>query len=59
MEKIKMKNEALAKEYEIMPNPDFLHRKKIEEAVKNNGGYCPCAIDRNEDTICPCRAFRE
>lgn len=21
--------------------------------------YCPCSIIRNEDTICPCKEFRE
>jgi len=46
-------------EYNILPNPDFLHRKKIEEAIKNNDGYCCCAIDKNEDTRCMCKDFRE
>ena len=54
-----MQNNALTKEYEMIPNPDFLHRKKIEEAVKNNDGYCPCAIEHSEDTLCPCKAFRD
>ena len=49
----------MATEYEIIPNPDFLHRKKIEEAVRNNGGYCPCKIEKNEDTLCPCKEFRD
>lgn len=31
----------------------------IGELVKANGGYCPCAVERNEDTICPCKEFRE
>lgn len=49
----------MATEYEIIPSPDFLHRKKIEEAVRNNGGYCPCKIEKNEDTLCPCKEFRD
>ena len=49
----------MATEYEIIPSPDFLHRKKIEEAIKNNGGYCPCKIDKNEDTLCICKEFRD
>lgn len=32
---------------------------EIFRAVKNNGGYCPCKLIRNEDTICPCREFIE
>ena len=27
--------------------------------VRKNGMYCPCAIERTPDTICPCKAFRE
>ena len=46
-------------EYNILPNPDFLHRKKIEEAIKSNDGYCCCALDKNEDTLCMCKDFRE
>ena len=34
-------------------NPD------IRELVKANDGYCPCAIERNPDTKCICKAFRE
>ena len=31
----------------------------INELVDGNGGYCPCLIERNEDTLCPCKDFRE
>lgn len=31
----------------------------ILQAVKDNGGYCPCAIIKNEDTKCMCKNFRE
>ena len=34
-------------------NPEF------GELVKQNGGYCPCMVEKNEDTKCPCKAFRE
>ena len=27
--------------------------------VKENEGYCPCAIEKNNDTKCPCKEFRE
>ena len=49
----------MAKDFEIIPNPDFMHRKEIEEAIKANGGYCCCAIEKNEDTLCICKEFRE
>lgn len=34
-------------------NPD------IAELVEANDGYCPCAIEKNKDTHCPCKEFRE
>lgn len=34
-------------------NPEF------REAVESNNGYCPCLIEQNEDTICPCKEFRD
>lgn len=34
-------------------NPD------IGKDVEANDGYCPCAVEQNEDTKCPCKAIRE
>lgn len=34
-------------------NPDFA------ELVEANDGYCPCAIEKTEDTRCMCKEFRE
>ena len=31
----------------------------VGELVKQNGGYCPCAVQKNADAVCPCREFRE
>jgi hypothetical protein len=45
--------------YEIKLNPDFIHRKEIEEAIKENDGYCCCALEKNDDTKCICKDFRE
>ena len=59
VEKIQYRSSKVAKDFEIISNPDFLHRKKIEEAIKNNDGYCCCALEKNEDTKCMCRDFRE
>ena len=52
-------NNATAKNFDIIPNPDFLHRKKIEEAINNNDGYCCCAIEKTPETKCICKEFRE
>lgn len=34
-------------------------RDEIRQALQTNSGYCPCALDRSEDTQCICKAFRE
>lgn len=31
----------------------------VRKAVNENDGHCPCAIWQNEDTLCPCKEFRE
>ena len=33
--------------------------KSIKEGLKAKGGYCPCRIEKNEDTKCMCKEFRE
>ena len=33
--------------------------EEIEQAIKENQGYCPCKIDKNIDTKCMCKMFRE
>ncbi|MBR2861005.1 MAG: ferredoxin thioredoxin reductase catalytic beta chain [Clostridia bacterium] len=31
---------------------------KIQEGLKRKGGYCPCVLEKNEDTKCMCKEFR-
>ena len=31
----------------------------VKALVRQNNGYCPCAVIKNEDTKCPCKDFRE
>lgn len=33
--------------------------EEIRQKLKENGGFCPCRIDQNEDTKCMCKEFRE
>ena len=33
--------------------------KEIRTKLKENDGYCPCAIVKNDDTKCICKSFRE
>lgn len=32
---------------------------EIKRKLKENDGYCPCRLTKNEDTKCPCKEFRE
>lgn len=40
-------------------NPDESHVAEIRHRLKENNGYCPCSLVKNEDTKCMCREFRE
>lgn len=31
----------------------------IKDGLKARDGYCPCMIEKNEDTKCMCKQFRE
>lgn len=31
----------------------------VAAELKQNGGYCPCKLEQNPDTKCPCLDFRE
>ena len=31
----------------------------IRTLVEQNNGYCPCLVQKNEDTKCMCKDFRE
>lgn len=44
---------------EIRFNKDKEIVKTIQEGLKKNDGYCPCRIEKNEDTKCMCKEFRE
>lgn len=33
--------------------------KQIREGLRQTGGYCPCKLERSEDTRCMCTEFRE
>ena len=40
-------------------NPDEKVVQTVKEGLKQTGGYCPCRIERNEDTKCMCKEFRD
>lgn len=58
-EKIRMSRSVIANTYEIIPNPDFLHRKEVEKAIEENDGYCCCKMERIPQNKCICKEFSE
>lgn len=38
---------------------DIELKEKILQSLKENGGYCPCRLEKTEDTKCMCKEFRE
>lgn len=43
----------------IKINEDKFIVEKIRKGLKENDGYCPCAITKTENTKCMCKEFRE
>lgn len=43
----------------IRVNPDETMVKEVRWALERNGGYCPCALFKTDDTKCMCKDFRE
>lgn len=40
-------------------NPNQKVVESIRKRLEITGGYCPCLAEKTEDTICPCKDFRE
>ena len=40
-------------------NPDESVVARIKEGLERTGGYCPCRLQRTDDTKCMCKEFRE
>ena len=43
----------------IRLNEDAEIVAQIKEGLKRKGGYCPCRLQKTEDTKCICKEFRE
>ena len=43
----------------ITLNPDPEIVRTVKEGLQAKGGYCPCRLQKTEDTKCMCREFRE
>ena len=51
-----MKGDTMAK-IRLNENKEIVD--KVKEGLKMKGGYCPCRLERSEDTKCICKEFRE
>ena len=40
----------------IMESEEY---KLFKDSLKNNNGYCPCSIEKSDDTKCICKKMRE
>ena len=43
----------------IKLNPDKKIVETVKKGLKERGGYCPCRLQKNEDTKCMCKEFRD
>lgn len=43
----------------ITYNQDKQIVDKILNALDKNNGYCPCKLEKNNDTKCMCKEFKE
>lgn len=43
----------------VRMNQDEDHVNEVRKALKENDGYCPCAVTKDADTKCICKDFRE
>lgn len=41
----------------VVDDPAFV--AQMRQALKDNQGYCPCRLDKTDDTKCMCEEFRE
>lgn len=46
------------KKFKIRLNPDSNVVAAVKAKLKENDGYCPCALVKDKTTICPCLEFR-
>lgn len=42
----------------IYLSPDEQLVKEIQQKIKENDGYCPCSLEKTEETKCMCKEFK-
>lgn len=47
------------KDIKITVNPDKEYVQEVRTKLKDNDGFCPCRLEKTEDTKCMCKEFRD
>lgn len=47
------------KELRVIQNPDADYAKDVRKKLKQNNGYCPCRLEKTDETKCMCKEFRD
>ena len=45
--------------YKIILNDDLELVAEVNRQLQETRGYCPCALEWNEDTKCVCKSFKQ
>lgn len=43
------------KGYRLNPNPEYV--AGIMKGIQKRGGHCPCRVNMDDTTLCPCDEF--
>ncbi len=43
----------------IMENDNLAVTALVKKGLAESGGYCPCQVQKSNDTLCMCKEFRE
>lgn len=57
--KWKQREVCLTMKPTVSLNPDPEIVRTVREGLQRTGGYCPCRLERTEDTKCMCKEFKE
>ena len=52
-------NKERRRKMKVKQNPDKELAELVQRKLKENNGYCPCAIEKMPDNKCICREFRD
>lgn len=43
----------------VYQNPDTEYAQEVKRALKENNGFCPCRLEKTEETKCRCKEFKD